>query len=135
MFFCSCFCCIGQLKLLDYSLLTPFILLLLIIFIRFNCLSIRPEQYLRNGWKDFNGTWCKCFIVLVFYMSICQFMFIVAFGKKCFPFITYACILFHAFSLPSCCIGAENLLTNWLDLVITLILIWNSLLSMDFCTT
>ena len=28
----------------------------------------------------------------------------------------------------------ENLLTNWLDLVITLILIWNSLLSMDFCT-
>ena len=67
---------------------------------------------------------CFCKFVIVLLLSICQFMFIVAFGKKCFPFITYACILFHAFSLPPCCFGAENLLTNWLDLVITLVLIW-----------
>ena len=123
LLFCSCSCCTGLLKLLDYSLLTPFILLLLIIFIRFNCLSICPEQYLRNGWKDFNGTWSKCFLVLVFLwvcpcppLSICQFMFIVAFGKKCFPFIAYAYACVHT---VSCFFSAVVLywdgnLTNWL---------------------
>ena len=33
-------------------------------------------------------------------------------GKKCFPFITYVCILFHAFSLPSCYIGTGTLLID-----------------------
>ena len=39
-------------------------------------------------------------------------MFIVAFGKKCFLFIAYVCILFHAFSLPSCYIGTGALLID-----------------------
>ena len=39
-------------------------------------------------------------------------MFIVAFGEKCFPFIAYVCILFHAFSLPSCYIGTGTLLID-----------------------
>ena len=39
-------------------------------------------------------------------------LFIVAFRKKCFPFITYDCILFHAFSLPSCYIGTDTLLID-----------------------
>ena len=43
------------------------------------------------------------------HMSVCVYCSI---GKKCFPFITYVCILFHAFSLPSCYIGTDTLLID-----------------------
>ena len=43
------------------------------------------------------------------HMSVCVYCSI---GKKCFPFITYVCILFHTFSLPSCYIGTGTLLID-----------------------
>ena len=54
-----------------------------------------------------------CFdgFVLV-HMSVCVNCSI---GKKCFPFITYVYILFHAFSLPSCYIGTGTLLIDQLS--------------------
>ena len=45
-------------------------------------------------------------LVVVLPLSMCHFLFIVAFGKKCFSFfITYVCILLGAFLVRRTVVG------------------------------